>query len=191
MADTLESLEIEVKHSASGAADEIKQVASAVRSLGRALEKVLPTLSVFQKTLGKNTFNFTSNDNSVKQTADTINNIEQASSGAQKATSEAAKGVKGLAKEASKSKSPLENLISSLKRIAFYRIIRSIIRAIGQAFQEGLGWAYQFSSGISGEGHRFAAALDSMTSATTKMKAQLGAALQEKLKDISFSYTSG
>ena len=42
MADTLESLEIEVKHSASGAADEITKVASAVRSLNRALEKALP-----------------------------------------------------------------------------------------------------------------------------------------------------
>ena len=176
MADTLESLEIEVKHSASGAADEIKQVASAVRSLGRALEKVLPTLSVFQKALGKNTFNFTSNDNSVKQTADTINNIKQASSGAKKATSEAAKGVKELAKEASKSKSPLDNLISSLKRIAFYRIIRSIIKAIGQAFSEGLQNAYAFSQGIMSEGHRFSEALDSMSSAGLKMKNQLGSA---------------
>lgn len=176
MADTLESLEIEVKHGATGAADEIKQVASAVRSLGRALEKVLPTLSVFQKTLGKNTFNFSSNSNRTTQIADTINNVKQASSGAKKATSEAAKGVKELSKEASKSKSPLENLIGSLKRIAFYRIIRSIIKAIGQAFQEGLQNAYAFSAGISTEGHRFSAALDSMSSAGLKMKNQLGSA---------------
>lgn len=176
MADTLESLEIEVKHSASGAADEIKKVASAVRSLGRALEKVLPTLSVFQKTLGKNTFNFSTNDNSVTQTAQTINNVKQASSGAKKATKEAAKGVKELAKEASKSKSPLDNLISSLKRIAFYRIIRSVIKAIGQAFSEGLQNAYAFSQGIMSEGHRFSEALDSMSSAGLKMKNQLGSA---------------
>ena len=176
MADTLESLEIEVKHSASGAADEIKKVASAVRSLGRALDKVLPTLSVFQKTLGKNTFNFSSNSNRTTQIADTINNVKQASSGAKKATSEAAKGVKELAKEASKSKSPLDNLISSLKRIAFYRIIRSVIKAIGQAFSEGLQNAYAFSQGIMSEGHRFSEALDSMSSAGLKMKNQLGSA---------------
>ena len=41
MADTLESLEIEVKHSASGAADEISKVADAVASLGRALSSSL------------------------------------------------------------------------------------------------------------------------------------------------------
>ena len=184
MADTLESLEIEVKHSASGAAEEIKQVASAVRSLGRALEKVLPTLSVFQKTLGKNTFNFTSNDNHTTHIADTINNVKQAANKAGRATQEASKGVNELSKAAKKSQSPLSNFASSLKRIAYYRILRTIIREIGQAFQEGLGWAYQFSSGISGEGHRFAAALDSMTSATTKMKAQLGAAFAALLTAI-------
>lgn len=174
MADTLETLELEVKHSATGAADEIKRVASAVRSLGRALENVLPTLSVFQKTLGKNSFNVVQNDNS--QIANTINNVKTTASQAGKATKEASRGIQEMSKAASKSKSPLDNFVGSLKRIAFYRFIRSIIKAITQAFQEGLQNAYQFSSGIEGEGHRFAAALDSMKTAGSTMKNQLGAA---------------
>ena len=184
MADTLESLEIEVKHSASGAADEIKQVASAVRSLGRALEKVLPTLSVFQKTLGKNTFNFSSNSNRTTQIADTINNVKQASSGAKKATSEASKGVKKLLEAALKAKSPLSNFVASLKRIAFYRFLRTILKEIGQAFQEGLQNAYAFSAGITTEGHRFAAAMDSMKTAGSTMKNQLGSAFISLLAAI-------
>lgn len=176
MADTLESLEIEVKHSATGAAGEIKQVASAVRSLGKALEKVLPTLSAFQKVMGNSQINFTPIDNHTTQIADTINNVKTAASGAGKAATSVSKGIKDISKAASNSKSPLENFISSLKRIAFYRIIRSIIKSITQAFQEGLQNAYAFSQGIEGEGHRFAAAMDSMKTAGTTMKNQLGSA---------------
>lgn len=184
MADTLESLEIEVVHSATGAAEEINSVAKAVRSLSKALEKAIPSLTIFQRTLGKNTFNITDNSSRTTQIGETINNIKEASSGAKSATTEAAKGVKTLAKEASKAKSPLENFVSSLKRIAFYRIIRSIIKSITQAFSEGLQNAYAFSQGITTEGSRFATALDSMSSAGQKMKNQLGSAFISLLAAI-------
>ena len=95
---------------------------------------------------------------------------------ARAAMRDASKSVKELSKEASKAKSPLENFIGSLKRIAMYRMMRSIIKAITQAFQEGLQNAYTFSQGIEGEGHRFAAAMDSMKTATSTMKNQLGSA---------------
>ena len=174
MADTLESLEIEVKHSATGAASEINEVASAIKSVAKALDKALPNLKVFSDLMGKGAVSVT--NNSTTQVADTINNVNQAASKARKTTQEAGRGIKEMSKEASKSKTPLDNLISSLKRIAFYRVIRSVIKAIGQAFQEGLQNAYAFSAGISTEGHRFSAALDSMSTAGLKMKNQLGSA---------------
>lgn len=176
MADTLESLEIEVKHSASGTAEELKSVASAIRSIGRALDKVLPSLKVFNDLLGKKNVNVTMNDNHTTQVAETINNVKSAAAKAQSATKEAGRGIRELSKEASKSKGPLENFVDSLKRIVFYRFIRTIIKAITQAFQEGLQNAYAFSQGITTEGHRFAAALDSMKTAGTTMKNQLGSA---------------
>lgn len=174
MADTLESLEIEVKHSASGAAEEINSVASAIRSVAKALDKALPNLKVFNDLMGKGTVSVT--NNSTTQVADTINNVNQAASKAQRATQEAGKGIKEMSKEASKAKSPLDNFVSSLKRIAFYRILRSILKSISQAFQEGLEKAYLFSQGMSGEGNRFAQSLDRMKSATNQMKGQLGSA---------------
>ena len=112
----------------------------------------------------------------ILQTEAALEKAQKAAEGAGKATKEAANGVKHLAKESSKAKSPLENFISSLKRIAFYRIIRSIIKSITQAFQEGLQNAYAFSQGITTEGHRFAEAMDSMKTAGTTMKNQLGSA---------------
>lgn len=174
MADTLESLEIEVKHSASGAADEIKSVTSAVRSLGRALEKVLPDLHIFRDLLSGKSVNIT--NNTTNQAAETINNVKEAASKASSATKEAAKGIDNVAKSAAKTQKPMGNFLSSLKRIAFYRFIRTIIKSISQAFSEGLKNAYLFSSGLTTEGHRFAAAMDSMKSASTQMKNQLGSA---------------
>lgn len=94
----------------------------------------------------------------------------------QNAMQSASKGVKELAKSTEKTKGPLEHLIASFKRIMLYRILRNIIKSIGDAAKEGLQNAYQFSAGITSEGHRFAAALDSMKSAGLTMKNQIGSA---------------
>ena len=182
MADTLESLEIQVKHSATGAADEINKVAASVKVLGQYLTSVVPKLKEFSSALSGNSF--TINDQSTNQYADTINNVKQAASGAKKATTEASKGISEMAKSASKADKPLGNFIASLKRIAFYRIIRGIIKSITQAFQEGLEKAYLFSQGMTGEGARFAAAMDRIKASGNQMKAQLGAAFISLLTAI-------
>lgn len=96
----------------------------------------------------------------------------------------AAKGIEQVGKAAEKANKPLGNFLASLKRIAFYRIIRGVIKGITQAFQEGLEKAYLFSSGISGEGNRFAAAMDRMKSAGNQMKGQLGSAFISLLASI-------
>ena len=113
MADTLESLEIEIKYKASNAAAEIRKVTGSLKTLST---------------------------------------------------------------EAKKAKSPLDNFIGSLKRIAFYRFIRSIIKGITEALSEGMQAAYTFSQGIATEGHRFAAAIDNVKMSANTMKGQVGSA---------------
>jgi len=252
MADTLESLEIEVKHSASGAADEISKVADAVASLGRALSsslvKRLESLASAMEKISKsgspinlnnytgNTFNKTvqsarsastasaktssplpddlqkrieeagkleialhkakdagekmndafqkgnedaawrQRERAISATAAAQKELAKASASASKETRRTGKSFREMAKEAAGTGSPLQRLVASLKRIAFYRIIRSIIKGIGQAFKEGLEAAYAFSAGIDGTGHRFAAAMDSIKSSGNAMKGQLGSA---------------
>lgn len=187
MADTLETLEIEVKHKASGAADEIEKLTSAINRLSASLNRVptkLKNLAAAMDVLKGRAPNITFNDNHTTQVADTITNIKEASSGAKRATSDVAKGIDKMSKSAAKSKSPLGGFLSSLKRIAFYRFIRSIIKAITEAFTEGLKNAYAFSQGITTEGHRFSQAMDSMSSAGLKMKNQLGSAFISLLAAI-------
>ena len=72
--------------------------------------------------------------------------------------------------------SALSKILSSLKRVAFYRVIRSAIKAVAESFKEGLEWSYTFSRGITTEGRRFAQSMDVMTAASYTMKAQLGSA---------------
>ena len=245
MADTLESLEIEVKHSASGAADSIYEVTEAIRNMGKVLSSVLPQLrdySLILKNLPKTktaapvaspeitptndglTSVLDQNDlaavqslaqkakdafASLKSSAKSASEkVKESFSGMGSVTGSVLKhmvrdlgvvskgllsiashalkinpvlkgisnGIKGIAKRAKQSTRSISNLLSSLKRIAFYRIIRSAIKAVTDAMQEGLEKAYLFSSTLSTEGVRFSQSLDRLTSAGNQMKGQLGSA---------------
>lgn len=101
----------------------------------------------------------------------------QGVSGASVKLTSASNGVKKIGEEAKKSEKQTNKLWSSIKRIAMYRLLRTVIKEITQAFGEGLKAAYAFSAGLTTEGNRFATALDSMKSATNQMKGQLGSAL--------------
>ena len=81
----------------------------------------------------------------------------------------------GLVEKVQSAAKSFKQFIGSIGRIAMYRAIRSAIKAVTQAFQEGLKTAYEFSKGVAEiSGQRFAAAMDSMSSAGLKMKNQLG-----------------
>lgn len=105
-----------------------------------------------------------------------LNGVSRAANKVGASTRTASAGIKEVGKAANKAQTPLGNFLASLKRIAFYRIIRGIIKSITQAFSEGLEKAYLFSSGIVGEGNRFAQAMDSIKSKGNEMKGQLGSA---------------
>lgn len=71
----------------------------------------------------------------------------------------------------------IQKVIKGLGRVAFYRAIRSAIKAITQAFDEGLKNAYAFSAGLADAvDGRIAVALDSLAVKSLTMKNQLGAA---------------
>lgn len=120
----------------------------------------------------------------LRSVADAIGSIESKASGAVGGTNKTATAIKNIGSAAKKSNAGLGTFLSSLKRIAFYRFIRSIIKSITEAFQEGLQNAYAFSQGINTEGHRFSQALDSMSTAGQTMKNQLGSAFISLLAAI-------
>lgn len=260
MADTLESIEIEVKHEAVGAEAEINNLAQAVKDLGSALKSAMPQLRKFAANLSAiqtrniNIKNKTLNIGGAavggkksaggsaakapvsygeafqkrieEQDRGWLNNIrsvmdveapaktaaasiERVGTSARKSSKNVdlfgaalkalkqtfnlvgkgiklvGKGFSALGERIKSSVAPLKTFIASMKRIMFYRIIRSIIKEIGAAFKEGLENAYLFSKGLSDEiDGRISRALDRLTSSSLKMKNQLGAAFGSMITAI-------
>ena len=70
----------------------------------------------------------------------------------------------------------LANTLNSLKRIAFYRVIRSAIKAVGDAMQEGQTNAYWYAKSVGDSTKYIADSYDLLSSKGFKMQNQLGAA---------------
>jgi len=97
----------------------------------------------------------------------------------------ATKGIVAAAEQAGKGAEKgskgLGQFAASLVRVAKYRLIRTALKEMTQAFREGLGNAYQFSKGIGGD---LAAAMDSLATKSLTMKNQMGAAFGALLTAI-------
>lgn len=70
----------------------------------------------------------------------------------------------------------MHGLISSFKRIMFYRVIRAVIKEIGEAIKEGTENAYWYSKKFGVATEYISQAYDDYASASFKMKNQVGAA---------------
>ena len=71
----------------------------------------------------------------------------------------------------------ISKFVSSLGRIAYYRMIRTAIKYVGQAFSDGLKAAYAFSKANQPADYaKLAGAMDGIKSAAKTMSLQLGAA---------------
>lgn len=105
----------------------------------------------------------------IKEAGEGLRNIAAAANSLAKIP----KATKETGDAAKKANSPLKTFLKSLGRIAFYRIIRGILKSITQAFQEGLKNAYMFDK-VAGGG--LADALDNLATKSLTMKNQLGAA---------------
>ena len=86
------------------------------------------------------------------------------------------KDAKDAGENAKKGSSGLATFWQSLKRIAYYRMIRSIIKGISQAFKEGAQNLYQWSKGTGLSD--FSKNLDRISTSALYLKNSLGAMLE-------------
>jgi hypothetical protein len=125
------------------------------------------------------------------QATSSVNNLSNAmgrmasqSKGAASAGTAAANGFKkignaclNVGKSASHGASGISKFVSSLGRIAYYRMIRTAIKYVGQALNEGLKAAYEFSKASQPADYaKLAGAMDSLKASAKTMSLQLGAA---------------
>ena len=81
-----------------------------------------------------------------------------------------------LANRVKKLTDRMHNLISSFKRVLFYRAVRTVIKELGDAMKEGEENAYWYTKTIGDATHYIAEAYDTFASASATMKNQVGAA---------------
>lgn len=84
------------------------------------------------------------------------------------------KAAKEAGDDAKKGSTGIATFWQSLKRIAYYRFIRSVIRGITSAFSEGIKNLYHWSAAVDGT---FAKSMDRLASSTLYLKNSLGAML--------------
>lgn len=107
----------------------------------------------------------------IDKTADSLHRLKAAAG-----SGSTANGLKNIGTAAGTAAKKVNTLLSSLKRIAFYRAIRSVIKAISTFIKEGLENFYNFSQTTGEAFQGYAAAVDSVKAATETLKNQVGAA---------------
>ena len=98
----------------------------------------------------------------------------QQAGNAEKNTRAFGKAAKDAGNSAKKGAAGIGNFWESLKRIAYYRFIRTILKEIASAFREGITNLYNWSSAINGH---FAKSMDRLSTSTLYLKNSLGAML--------------
>ena len=115
-----------------------------------------------------------------------MDSVKYAAKGLWSGTKKVASGIFSISLSAAKATTPLYGLVRGLRsassrlrqissdimRIAKYRIIRSVIRAITQGFSEGIKNAYEFAKATN---NAFASSMDSLATSSQYLKNSLGA----------------
>ena len=150
----------EIGGAAVNASDGVKSAADGMRAAGSAVEEA-------SQQFGK--------------ASEELDRIKESADGAKEATNGVVVGFSGIVKAANKVISPLDKVIRAFGRIAFYRVIRSILKYIGEGFKEGIANVRAYSAAINGS---FNVAMTQAEATLLKVNNSLGAALAPVLQAI-------
>lgn len=137
------------------------EIDSSSKDATQSIGKLISAL----KHLKENTNGF---GNPVKKMASGLDAVSDSAKDTEDALDDVGKAVERTEKKMN----GLSKGLRAIKRIFAYRLIRSAIREIGQAFNEGIGNLYQWSAIV---GNNFKPAMDSMATSALYAKNSLGA----------------
>lgn len=103
---------------------------------------------------------------------DTLSKVSEGLEGVSKNARKTEREVKAVGNSAKQSTSKLSQFFAAMKRIAMYRAMRTAIKAITNAFREGISNLYQFSVLIDGT---FKKSMDTLATSALYLKNSLGA----------------
>lgn len=157
MDQTIDNLVISVTASADSAARNLDRLGNSVRSMGGSARSAGNDMSA----LG----------NETKKVGSTVQKAGRDASTSGRQIKRAGKDMEDAGKSAKKGTSGLSDFWGALKRIAFYRSVRFIIKSITEAFKAGISNLYQYSNAI--DGH-FAKSMDRLATSVLYLKNGLG-----------------
>lgn len=113
-----------------------------------------------------------------EETADNMNDYLRSMREQAKYQKEMARRQKELRKTLNSFGGGFKNLLKSFGRIAFYRLVRSIIKTITDSVKQGIGMAYSFSSENGGQ---FSKTMDNLTTSVNYLRSSLGSLISNVL----------
>lgn len=166
---------LNIQGQATEASSAVDTLVGKLEQLSSTLERIAKLSKTAFSNMGANidTGKFDTLSQRLDDILDKMNQMSGKSGNASVEIKETTKQVSSLGTAAGKSGGFLDKMGKSIGRIAFYRLLRTAIKAVGQAFKEGLQNAYAFSKLHGGP---LANAMDKITKSSTIMKNQLGAA---------------
>ena len=168
MADIL----INITSSASGAEQSVTALIAKLQELSNTLDKVGSKVRVAFE--GMQSFDTSRLDAMQRQLDEISQKLDDISSkNVTTGINNTSTAIGNVGNASSRSAGFLDKFGKSIGRIAFYRLLRTVLKEISQAFKEGLQNAYAFSKLHGGP---LAQAMDKITSSASTMKNQIGAA---------------
>lgn len=157
---------------------EFEVVGSGADAAAKSLDKLADSLKKVKKATSSG-LGTSGASNGIRALQTMLNQARDALTSVGKGALKAGKNIlampfKSVADKVKGLNSKLGTLMSSLKRIAFYRVIRTIIKEIGQAFKEGIQNLYGWSALVGGE---FKNSMDMISTSMLYFKNSVGAAV--------------
>lgn len=152
--NTIDNLSIQISGSASKAVAAINSVASSFSRVKGAAKDAA--------------------SNGLKPVKDEMEDVAASSKEAGKEANNFGKEAKNAGNSAKQGASGIERFLTAIKRVMFYRVVRSVLRSIANAFKEGISNLYQWSAAVNGS---FAKSMDRIATSTLYLKNSLGAML--------------
>lgn len=180
---------INIQGQASGATNAVDQLIGRLNNLSQALTNVQQQANTaFAAFNNLNLGGLDGINNSLNDINARLTDLENRLGGTQQQMSQTtvvtettSREISSLGSSAGRASGFFAKLGASFARIAYYRILRTILKEIAQGFKEGMDNAYKFSKIVGGP---LANAFDRVKSAGGQMKNQLGAALGTLIQQI-------
>lgn len=173
---TIDNLDIKISASANDAIAVMDRLAAVLGKLGRASGKVKSEIDKATRATDANTEAQAKNGHAKEKASDVLRNYGNDAKKVKRQLDDLNKSEKDAGKSAKTFAERLQDVAGAFKRILFYRVVRSIIREIGQAFKEGATNLYNWSR-ETGKSD-FAKNLDRIATSINYLKNSLGAMLE-------------